>query len=385
MYGGTKKEMERLLKDATKLTGVKYNIDNLADVYEAVHAIQEEIGITGTTALEAEETIQGSLNAMKSAFTNTLGALAIGENVKGSFKALAETIATFLFDNLIPMIGQVIMNLPEAIAAFIQAAVPKISEILLSALNSAGGLGDVFADGMYDGVYSAIVWTLEEGLNVITEKIPDFLNKGVELITNLADGVLREIPFFIRGVGGLLEVAIEFIAENAPKFLESGIDLITKLAKGVWDSLPKIIDSISFVLGRLLDTIIKYLPNLIRGGIEIVGKLAKGIWNNLPEIITTLGNLLMKLIGAIRERLPEFMAKGLELIGQLAVGLIKAIPGLVTKIPQIMTAIIKTLASLIGGIVGIGADIVKGLWKGIVSVKDWILGKIKVFVGDITK
>lgn len=95
-YGGTKAEMERLLRDAQKITGIKYDINNLADVYEAIHVIQQELGITGTTALEAEETIVGSFNAMKSAFTNVLGALAIGENLGGALKALASTVSIFL-------------------------------------------------------------------------------------------------------------------------------------------------------------------------------------------------------------------------------------------------------------------------------------------------
>ncbi|HZK27119.1 MAG TPA: hypothetical protein VFD00_06245, partial [Thermoclostridium sp.] len=127
-YGGTKTEMERLLADAQKLTGVEYNIDNLDDVFMAVHAIQEEIGITGTTALEAEETIQGSFNAMKSAFTNVLGALAIGENLKGSLGALAQTISTFLFDNLLPMLGNIFTALPGALLTFIKEAAPAILE-----------------------------------------------------------------------------------------------------------------------------------------------------------------------------------------------------------------------------------------------------------------
>src|SRR5699024_2124242 len=106
-YGGTKTEMERLLADAQKLTGVEYDIDNLDDVYLAIHAIQQEMGITGTTALEASETVSGSMNAMKASFIDVMGALAIGENLEGSLNALAETMSTFLFGNLIPMIGNI--------------------------------------------------------------------------------------------------------------------------------------------------------------------------------------------------------------------------------------------------------------------------------------
>src|SRR5699024_11010918 len=123
-YGGTKSEMERLLADATKLSGVKYDINNLSDVYEAIHVVQEELGVTGTTALEAEETLSGSLNAMQSAFKDVLGNLAIGEDIKPSLYALADTVSTFLFGNLFPMIGRILATLPGAVFTFIQAAAP---------------------------------------------------------------------------------------------------------------------------------------------------------------------------------------------------------------------------------------------------------------------
>ncbi len=114
-YGGTKSEMERLLADAQKLTGVKYDINNLSDVYNAIHAVQEELDITGTTAKEAAETFSGSLAAMKSSFSNVLGNLALGEDIKPHLKALAETTSTFLFGNFFPMVGNILSALPGAI------------------------------------------------------------------------------------------------------------------------------------------------------------------------------------------------------------------------------------------------------------------------------
>lgn len=379
-YGGTKSEMERLLADATKLSGVEYNIDNLADVYEAIHVIQEEIGITGTTALEAEETIQGSFNAMKSAFTNVLGALAIGENLEGSLQALATTISTFMFDNLIPMLGNIISSLPGAIMTFIQAAAPAF-------LENGMQLITFLADGLVTGV-PAFFETMAEFMgNVVTwiqEQLPTILQRGVEFITEFAKGIFDGAPGVIENIGEILNNVLTAIFEAMPLILDSGIELISNLAQGIWGNLPAVVDSISNVLGKLLDTIIKYLPDMLRKGIEIVGKLAQGIWNNLPEIITTMGNLLVQLISTIRQRLPEFLQKGVELIGQMAVGIVKAIPGIVAKVPQVIGALVRTFGSLVGQFVGIGADIVKGLWRGINSVKDWILGKISGFVGDIT-
>ncbi|NLY46802.1 MAG: hypothetical protein GX053_12575 [Tissierella sp.] len=379
-YGGTKTEMERLLADATKLSGVKYNIDNLGDVYEAIHVIQKEIGITGTTALEAEETIQGSFNAMKSAFTNVLGALAIGENLGGALKGLAETISTFLFDNLLPMVGNVISELPGAILTFIQAAGPSFMENGAELISS-------LAKGVTEGIPLFLETMAEFMGNVVTwikDQLPTILKEGVEFISNFASGIFEGLPGVIENIGKILDGILTAIFEFIPLILESGIELISNLAKGIWDNLPAVIESITNVLGKLLDTIIEKYPEYLKKGIEIISNMSKGIWNNLPEIIKTIGDLLVKLIGAIRERLPEFLKKGIEMIAQLALGIVKSIPGIVAKVPEVIFALVKAFGSLIGEFVGIGADIVKGLWQGIASVKDWILGKIKGFVGDIT-
>lgn len=379
-YGGTKSEMERLLADATELSGVEYNIDNLADVYEAIHVIQKEIGITGTTALEAEETIQGSFNAMKSAFTNVLGALAIGENLSGALKGLAETISTFLFDNLLPMLGNVISELPGAILTFIQAAGPAFMEngveLIVSLANGVTEGIPAFLETMAEFMGNFVTW--------IKEQLPTILESGVEFISNFARGIFEGLPTVITSIGEILSSILLVIFESLPTILASGVELIDNLAKGIWDNLPEIVESITNVLGKLLDTIIEKLPEFLKKGIEIISNVAKGIWDNLPEIIKTMGNLLVKLIGAIRQRLPEFLQKGIELIGQLALGIIRAIPGIVAKIPQVVSALVRAFGSLIGQFVGIGADIVKGLWNGIKSVKNWILDKIKGFVGDIT-
>lgn len=336
-YGGTKSEMERLLKDAQELTGVKYDINNLDDVFMAVHAIQQEIGITGTTALEAEETIQGSFNAMKAAFTNVLGALAIGENLKGSLQALTTTISTFLFDNLIPMIGNIISQLPTAISIFIQ------------------------------------------------EFAPAFIENGGELIITLADGIITGIPTFFEIMAQFMGQVVVWIQEQLPGILKEGVAFISEFASGIFKGLPDVLDSIGEILDGILTAIFKAAPMILVSGIELISSLAKGIWNNLPQIISTMGNLLIRLIGTIRQRLPEFLQQGIQLIGRLALGIVKAIPGIVAKIPQVISALVRTFSSLIGQFVGIGADIVKGLWKGIGSVKNWILSKIKGFVGDITK
>ncbi len=335
-YGGTKTEMERLLADAQKLTGVKYNIDNLADVYEAIHVIQKELGITGTTALEAEETIQGSFNAMKSAFTNVLGALAIGENLGGALKGLAETASTFLFGNLLPMLGNIISALPGAILTFIQAAGPA------------------------------------------------FMESGGELFSNLVNGIVTGIPLVFETLATMMSEIVTWVKEQLPTILENGVEFISNFATGIFDGAPSVIDNIGEILNSVLTAIFDALPMILESGMEIISNLAKGIWDNLPTIISTMFDLLGSLIRKIGEHLPEFLAKGIELVAEMAVGLVQAIPDIVAKVPELIGAIIGGIGDLIGDFVDIGADLVRGLWEGILSVKDWILDKISGFVSSIT-
>jgi hypothetical protein len=151
-YGGTQAEMQRLLKDATKITGVKYDISNLADVYNAIHAVQGKLDITGTTAKEAASTFSGSMSAMKAAAQNVLGKMSLGMDIKPDLAALSSTISTFVFNNLIPMIMNIVTSLPTAIVSFLQSAGPamvKGGQMMMQSLidgltSSNSGLASVF-------------------------------------------------------------------------------------------------------------------------------------------------------------------------------------------------------------------------------------------------
>ena len=380
MYGGTKSEMERLLKDATALTGVKYDISNLDDVYNAIHAVQEEIGITGTTALEAEETIGGSLNALKASFDNLLGNLALGEDLWESLNSLAQTLSTFLFGNLLPMIGNILGALPGALITFIQVATPEFLEAGVGMLRSLSeGLvtgWPVFMQGLSDVLTSVNDWLIEQ--------FPTIAERGIELISNFATGLLDGIPGVISSMTGILYSLLSALFNAMPTLMQSGFELIVNLAKGIWKNLPQIVSTITNLLTMLLNTILARGPDMIRQGLGLIGKLATGLWNNLPMIITTIGNLLASLIQKVGSYLPRFLTEGLKLIGEMAVGIINAIPGIVSKIPQVIRALVGAFKNISSQFKSIGSDLIKGLWNGISSVKNWIMGKIKGFVGDVT-
>lgn len=380
-YGGTKTEMERLLADATKLTGVKYDINNLSDVYEAIHAVQQEIGITGTTALEAEETISGSFNAMKGAFQNTLGALALGENIRPALEGLAQTISTFLFGNLFPMIGTILSTLPTALAIFIQTMIPAIMEMggqLLTGL--ANGVGQGFPE-MLSKINELVInmgaW--------ITNSFPQFLQNGVDAILNLANGIMSSSPTVLKNIGDILINVFKALVDAIPIILSKGVDLILNLAKGLIKSLPDVMKSITDILTKAINAITEKAPTFLQKGLELIIKLAKGLLDSMPSAISSISTILSNLISKIVEHLPQLLNTGVKLIVQLAAGLIQAIPQVVSKIPAIIRAIVKAIVGLAKELVGAGKDLMLGLAKGIGDSVGAVVKKAKEAAGKVVK
>ena len=384
-YGGTKKEMERLLKDAQKITGVKYDINNLNDVYEAIHVIQGELDITGTTAKEASTTLTGSFNAMKASFQDVLGALALGEGLKPALQGLASTVSTFLFGNLIPMIGNILAQLPGMLITFVQVALPQFVQMGTDMINS---LASGFDFGMEE------FWAnFSEMINVLlTDYLPQFLETGVELITELVNGLLSAIPDVITGMGEILNSLMIVIMDAVPQLMQAGFDLIKNMAQGIFNNMPAITKSMVDVLDKLLRTILDNLPQFLEKGIELIGRMAMGIWNNLPQIISTLTNLLIALIRKIGEYLPQFLQKGVELIGKMLAGIVQKAPELIAKLPAIIVQILASIGRFTAEFVSMGGQLLMGLAKGIagavgnvikaaVNACKGVVSKIKSFFG----
>ena len=305
-YGGTKKEMERLLKDAQKITGVKYDINNLNDVYSAIHVIQGELDITGTTAKEASTTLTGSFNAMKASFQDVLGALALGEGLEPALQGLAGTVSTFLFGNLIPMIGNILAQLPGMLITFVQIALPQFVQMGTDMINSLASGFDFGMDGFWAN--------FSEMINVfLTDYLPQFLETGVSLITELTNGLISALPNVITGMGEILDTMLVICFDALPKILQAGYDIIKNLAMGIWNNLPAITKSIVDVLDKLLRTILDNLPQFLEKGIELIAKL--------PAII-------VQILASIGRFTAEFVSMG----GQLLMGLAKGIAGAVKNV-----------------------------------------------------
>lgn len=237
-YGGTKSEMQRLLADAEKLTGIKYDINNLGDVYDAIHVIQGDLGLTGVAAEEASQTFSGSMAAMKAAASNFAGSLALGEDIQPALRTLATSISTFVFNNLIPMIGTIVKGIPSIIAMFFKEGLPAMIDKFVTFLSE-------FATRLTSG---ANTLTAEKVTTWAQETIPKLLTAAGQLIAKLATGLIENIPKIVVAVGKI------------------GLSIIQGLGSAIW---PKIVEAANGIKDRFLAPIIA-LRDKIR---EIVGKI----------------------------------------------------------------------------------------------------------------
>jgi len=422
-YGGTKKEMERLLADAQKLTGVKYDINNLADVYEAIHVIQTELGITGTTAKEASETLTGSFGALKAAFKDTLGAMALGQDIGPMLKNLSSTLITFL-QNLLPMLSSTIMQIPQIIVSVVAEAGPSFIQTGMQAISDLlTGLGQALPKLIPTAVDAIL--TL---VSTFIENLPMLVQSGIDLIIGLAEGLANAIPIIIEKVPEIIDNILATIIDLLPLIIDAGIKLFTSLVEelptiinNIVDVLPDIIEGIINTIGtlvpliidagiKLLVALVDNLPAIINGIVEAIPKIIDSIINalvnnipliinagvrlltalitNLPKIIATIVRAIPKIIdsiiNALVNNIPLIISAGVRLLTALITNLPKIIATIVRAMPQIISNMVSALGKGISAFAGVGVDLVKGLWDGIKSVKNWILDKIKGFVGDIT-
>lgn len=331
-YGGTKSEMERLLADAQKISGVEYNIDNLSDVYSAIHVIQGELDITGTTAKEAATTISGSFNSLKAAAQNVMGQITLGMDVGPALNQLATTLVTFAVGNLIPAIWNIVSALPSAIVTFISALGPQL--------------------------FTAVS----------------------ELIPQIASGISTGIPMLYESAMQLIGQFRTGIQEQLPTLLQKGVDFVVNIANGILQNLPQIIVMAGRIITYFANTIISSLPTILSTGASLLLRFVNGIINNLPQIVRAAATAIVRFVASIGMNLPQILQSGITIIGKLAAGLIRAIPNLVGQIPAVISAIVRTFGSENWG--SIGLNIIKGIASGLSSAAHMLWDAVKSVLGS---
>lgn len=344
-YGGTKTEMERLLADAQKITGVKYDINNLNDVYTAIHVIQGQMGITGTTFKEASSTITGSIGSMKAAFDNFL-------NGSGTIDQLINTGLTAI-QNIVNAAGKLLPDLIQSIAN----ATPQI----VSTINT---------------IFPQI-------LNLIIGNAPTILNSIGQVLMALSTTLMEYMPQILTLAMQLIQYFLNGLITMLPQIIQMGIQLITQLILGIAQMLPELIPQAVNAVITIVEGLLDNIDLLIDAAIQLIIGLAEGLITAIPILIEKIPIIIEKLINAIVNNLPKLIEMGITLIIKLTEGLIKAIPTLVKAIPQIISALINGLGQLPGMVWDIGKNIVQGLWNGISNMAGWLWNKITGWCSSI--
>lgn len=315
-YGGTKTEMERLLKDAEKISGIKYDISNLNDVYQAIHVIQTELGITGTTAKEAATTIEGSMNSAKAAWDNFLNGTATVDELVDAFGTAGEVIA----ENLGAILPRLVATVPAA----------------------AKGVATGFINAFHEsGIAEAGLQILSDFVNGIQEGAPTAISAGANVISNFISGIASNLPTLVPQAVSLVATLASGIVSNLPKIITAGISLLKGLVQGIINSLPTLIAEGPRIINDFADAIYAGLGQLVLAGLEMLGSLVKGIIQAVPTLISNAGEIFMMFLNIFS--LSKMASLGKSLITKLSTG----------------------INGMKGNIVSAGKNIIKNLINGI--------------------
>ena len=389
--------MERLLQDATKLTGVKYDINNLSDVYNAIHAVQKEIGITGTTAEEAAATLSGSFASMKAAFSNVMGGMALGQDIGPALSALAETVTTFLFDNFIPMVGNVLKALPGAVVTFIQEAAPRFIEAGRRLLDNLGiGLGEGIGSLDFSGItaiFDKIGPAIQNAFGKIVEIAGPALEKLIESFSKLWDAVQPILSALADMLMPVLEVIGSFIGgflSGVLSGLAGMFDLLAIAAQAltpVIQAIAGVFQFISPVLSWIAEKIgflIGLFANLGGSGTSLKTILSNA-WANIRNAVNIAGSGIGTIIGTVKSVFTNLGSAGQVLKNALSVAF-NAIRGVISTVGNFIRGAISNVGNTFNLLKTSGNTLKAALqtaWVAIQRAVSTAAGVIKGAIGKI--
>lgn len=327
-YGGTKGEMQRLLNDAEKLTGKKYDISSFSDVTQAIHAIQTQMGITGTTAKEAASTISGSFNMMKSAAKDFLGNLTLGRDVSKSMENLVTSTGTFL-SNLLPALGNIAKGLVNVIGTTFPQMFSKIG-------NSLG---------------ASMPGLISKGLTMVTQftaslrkNAGKFVSAGMEMLLKLAQGWANSMPVMIQKIPQIITNIAGLINDNAPKIMVTGGKIIITLVKGLINAIPTLIANIPQILRAMWNAFTAF--NWMSLGSSMISGIAGALRSGIGSLLSAAQSLCVTIVNAFINLPTVLFNAGATAIVHLIQGF-RSAWGVITSIGgRIVVAVISGLVSL---------------------------------------
>lgn len=391
-YSGTQEEMARLINDSGVMgESFKATAKNVKDIpfdkmAEAIHKVQEQMGITGTTAEEASKTIQGSVSSMKSAWANMLTGIA---DDNADFGQLVDNLVNSLaavMDNLVPRIQKTITGIAQLVSKLVKDVLPKIvAEIPAILQESLPILVDALKTlltsllDILPTVMPILTDTFMQIVNALIEMLPQIIEVGIQVVIQLIQGIAQALPQLIAMLPTIIKSIVTTLIENLPLIIKAGIDIIIALINGLADAIPQLIEYIPEIIDTIINVLIENLPLIIDAGIQIIVALVNGIIKALPSLIAMVPKLIANFVQTFISKLPEILTLGVKAVASIIQGIGQMVGQLIASVGNLVNRVVSTVAQLPSKMVEMGKNLVQGLWNGINNAKDWVINKIKGF------
>lgn len=389
-YGGTKAEMERLLEDAEKLSGIEYDISSYADIIEAIHVIQDEMGITGTTAKEAASTIEGSTNSMKAAWNNLLVGMAddtqdfdqLIDNFVDSVYTWADNImprietalegvgkliislAPKIAEALLEVVTNLLPNLLTAVVDIISALIDGISQNLPSLISAFSDVLTLLLDTLQESapqIISVVLEVVESIIQMLVSNAGKIVSTCYKIVTTIIKNLPKLLYKIVKMIPQVIEDIVNALSDNLPELLDAGMDVIFWLVQGIFEAMPDLISRLPEIITTIVDTLLSFIPLIIECGIYLLTALT----DELPDIIDSITDALPEIIDGIIDTLLEFLPELIDCGVELLTALIQNLPEIILTItealPDIISGIITTLLEHIPDIITCGVDLLMAL------------------------
>jgi phage-related protein len=381
-YGGTKTEMERLLADAEKFSGIKYDISSYSDVAKAIHVIQTEMGITGTTAKEATETITGSVASMQSAIGNLMAGLG---NANADIGLLIDNMVEAFQNvtkNITPVIENIVSALPKATGAIISAVgdllptlLETVTELFTQVLNAVLSLLPELIPAAVDAIMTIT--------RALIDNLPLLIDAGLKLVTALIEGVGDALPELIPAAVSAITTIVKGLVDNLPMLLAAALKLIVGLAQGLVVAIPQLVDDLPKIIEAIIDFFVGSIPEIVDTGVRLMVSMIKDLPKIITAIVSAIPKIITSLVTAIVGNIPQIVGAGVQLLTALITNLPTIIFEILKAVPQIIAALVNGFKDSAWQIVQVGGDLIKGLWQGISDAGEWLRNKISGFFGGV--
>ena len=354
-YGGTQEEMERLLEDASKLSGIEYDISSYSDIVDAIHIVQNEMGITGTTAKEASSTISGSLASAKASWQNLLTGIADGnQDVGGLILQFFDSIVT-VADNIIPRIAQVMETLPQLITDLVPKLLGKVSEII-----------DTLLPVVVEGAVSL--------LNAIVQVLPQLVTSILNALPALISGIEQVFYAIVDALPQLMTVICEALPILIPQLVNALVNMIVYLATHIAEIIQPLIDNLPEIIIAIVDALMDNLPALIQGLVALVIGIVQAIPQIIMALIEALPTVIQSILEGLWNALPLLIEGIISIVGEIGIAIWDILSGFFTALGEWFSGLWESIKNIFAPVVEWFGNLFNSAWEGIKNIWNAVVG-----------